>query len=102
MKRVCVGLSLLCLLSGLAQGAELKLELENNFLNFPVTYEGDDRTRIEIEIDGKGEFYFSPFLADDEPDFWVFLDVTAFKGKTAVIRGLIGGGATVRVEPRRT
>jgi len=86
MKKMYVGLSLLCLLSGLAHGAERELELESSFLNIPVTYDGDDRTRIEIQIDGKGEFFFSPFLADQEPDFWTFLDVSAFKGKTAVIK----------------
>jgi sucrose-6-phosphate hydrolase SacC (GH32 family) len=69
-----------------AHGAERQLELKDNFLHIPVTYDGDDRTRIEIVIDEKGEFFFSPFLADGGPDFWTFLDVSAFQGKTAVIK----------------
>jgi sucrose-6-phosphate hydrolase SacC (GH32 family) len=77
---------LLCFLSVLALGAELKLKLENKYLNLPVTYDEEDNTNIEILIDGKGEFYFNLFLADKEPDFWVFLDVSTFKGKTAVLQ----------------
>ena len=86
MKKTYISLLLFCFLTGLAQGAERELKLENRFLNFPITYERDDRTRIEILIDGKGQFYLSPNLADGEPDFWVFLDVAAYKGKTALIK----------------
>ena len=63
-----------------------ELKLEDKYLNLPVTYDEDDRTRIEILIDGKGQFFLSPNLADSEPDFWVFLDVAAYKGKTALIK----------------
>jgi levanase/fructan beta-fructosidase len=86
MKKMVICLMLLCFLSSLTRGADLKLKLESNYLNLPVTYDEEDYTSIEIQIDGKGEFYFDLFLADREPDFWVFLDVSAFKGKTAVIK----------------
>jgi sucrose-6-phosphate hydrolase SacC (GH32 family) len=77
---------LLGLLATLANSAELELKLESNFLNFPVSYDEDDKTKIEIVIDGKSEFYFDIFLPDGEPDFWVYLDVSSFKGKPAVIQ----------------
>jgi sucrose-6-phosphate hydrolase SacC (GH32 family) len=86
MKNTCAGLLFFCSLTGFARGTDLKLELMNNFLNFPVTYEEEDGTSLEILIDGNAEFYLDLFLADQEPDFWVFLDVSAFKGKTALIR----------------
>jgi fructan beta-fructosidase len=86
MKKTYISLLLFCFLTGLAQGAERELKLERKFLNLPVTYDEEDRTRIEIDVDGKGEFYFSLFLADHEPGFWVYLDVSAFKGKTALIK----------------
>jgi sucrose-6-phosphate hydrolase SacC (GH32 family) len=86
MKKMIICLMFLCFLGSLTRGADLKLELESNFLNLPVTYDEEDYTSIEIQIDGKNEFYFDLFLADREPDFWVFLDVSAFKGKTAVIK----------------
>jgi sucrose-6-phosphate hydrolase SacC (GH32 family) len=86
MKKMIICLMFLCFLGSLTRGADLKLKLESNFLNLPVTYDEEDYTSIEIQIDGKNEFYFDLFLADREPDFWVFLDVSAFKGKTAVIK----------------
>ena len=41
---------------------------------------------IHFSIDGKivREFDFS--LATDEPDFWIFLDVSEFKGKKAILQ----------------
>ena len=85
MKRTTIGLFLLCLLTGLAQSAERELVLTKDYLNLPVTYEEEDYTSIEILIKGENEFYFDLFLADQEPDFWVFLDMSAFKGSTALI-----------------
>lgn len=86
MKNTFICLFLLCFQTVLVLGAERDLKLESNFLNLPVTYNEEDYTSIEIQIDGKNEFYFDLFLADQEPDFWVFLDVRTFKGKTAVIK----------------
>ncbi len=62
------------------------LLLKSNYLNFPVNYEENDRTSFEIIIDGDTEFYFDIYLPDEDPEFWVFLDVSAFEGKSAVIK----------------
>ena len=71
--------------AALAQSS-ISIQLQKDFLNFPVSYDEDDFTRIEIEIDGKGEIYFDIFLADSTPNFWVFRDISAFKGKNAIIK----------------
>ena len=86
MKKTCIGLLLICLIIGLVKSAELELMLEKDYLNLPVTYEEEDNTSIEILIDGESEIYLDCYLADQEPDFWIFIDVTAFQGETAVIR----------------
>jgi sucrose-6-phosphate hydrolase SacC (GH32 family) len=86
MKRALNSLFLLCLLASLTQSAELEILLNKNYLNLPVTYEEEDHTSIEIFIDGNGEIYLDCYLADQEPDFWVFIDVSAYKGETALIR----------------
>jgi sucrose-6-phosphate hydrolase SacC (GH32 family) len=78
-------LSFFYIVTSLVYAAERELKLENKFLNFPVSYDEDDKTKIEIVIDGTSEFYFDIFLPDNEPDFWVFLDVSEFKGKPAII-----------------
>ncbi len=68
----------------------IDLYLENNFLNFPVSFEEEDDTRLEVVIDGEVIREFDIFLPDSDPDFWVFLDISAFKGKKAALRTLTG------------
>jgi fructan beta-fructosidase len=87
MLRVFHGLLFFCAIAVFAQqGAELELKIESNYINLPATYDEDDRTSIEIVIDGKGEVYLDIYLADEEPDFWVFADISKYKGKTALIK----------------
>jgi fructan beta-fructosidase len=86
MKNIGIGLLFVILHSVPAQAGQVELELRSRYLNFPVSYDEDDRTKVEIVIDGKSQFYIDIYLAEQEPDFWTFLDVSAFKGKTAVIR----------------
>ena len=64
MKYSSMFILIFCFLIGFANSAELELELENKFLNLPVSYDEDDKTKIEIVIDGKSEFYFDIFLKD--------------------------------------
>jgi sucrose-6-phosphate hydrolase SacC (GH32 family) len=87
MKRAFGILLLFCYLTCFAQeGSELEVNFEKNYLNLPVSYDEEDRTSIEIAVDGKSEIFFDIYLPDENPDFWVFVDVSAFKGKTALIK----------------
>jgi sucrose-6-phosphate hydrolase SacC (GH32 family) len=68
-------------------GAEVTLKLKGRYLNFPVRFDDEeDEVHVEVLIDGKRERFFDLFLTDGDPDFWVFLDVNSFQGKTAVMR----------------
>ena len=62
----------------------MELKLEKKYLNFPVKNEIAQR-RTRLIIDGKTVREFEIELADDEPDFWVFLDISMFKGKNATL-----------------
>jgi len=86
MKREYLAVLVVCFATGLTLASDKKMSIKNKYLNLPVTYNEDDRTSIEIIIDGKGEIWLDCYLADKEPDFWVFVDVSEFKGKEAVIR----------------
>jgi len=86
MKKVGLSLIIVLALFGSTQAVDRRIDLNRTYLNLPVTYNEDDRTSIEIVVDGKGEIWLDCYLADDDPDFWVFVDVSEFKGKTAVIR----------------
>ena len=62
----------------------MELKLEKKYLNFPVKNEAAQR-RTKLIIDGKTVREFEIELADDEPDFWVFLDISMFKAKKATL-----------------
>jgi len=59
--------------------------LQKKYLNFPVK-NGAKKRLIHLSVDGKVTREFSIELAPDEPDFWVFLEIGAFKGKKATLR----------------
>ena len=59
--------------------------IEKQYLNFPVSHETKERL-IHFIIDEKNVREFKISLAIDEPDFWVFLDVSEFKGKKVTLQ----------------
>jgi len=65
---------------------EREFLIEKRYLNIPVSYNEDDRVGLELVINNKAVRYLDVFLPDSEPDFWVFLDVSEFKGKNALLR----------------
>ena len=58
--------------------------IENQYLNFPVK-QGTKTSLIHFIIDDKIEREFEVPLAIGEPDFWIFLDVSEFKGKKVTL-----------------
>jgi sucrose-6-phosphate hydrolase SacC (GH32 family) len=59
---------------------------EKKYLNLPVKYGGEQR-HVEVFIDGKKEREMLIALADsDKPDFWVYLELKEFQGKTATLQ----------------
>ena len=62
-----------------------ELLLRKKYLNFPVK-NGAKKRLIHLIVDGKVTREFDIELAPNEPDFWVFLEIGAFKGKKATLR----------------
>ncbi|MCH9021466.1 MAG: GH32 C-terminal domain-containing protein, partial [Planctomycetes bacterium] len=58
---------------------------QNKYLNIPVKHGGKKRT-VSIIIDGHKVREFAIELADNEVDYWVWLDVEAFRGKRATLK----------------
>lgn len=61
-----------------------ELKLSARYLNFPVK-NGSAKRRVRVVVGGTTAREFEIELADIDPDFWVFLDVSEFNGKTATI-----------------
>ena len=54
---------------------------EKRLLLFPVKNDAPKRS-VRVEVNGKLERFFEIELADAEPDWWVPLDISAWKGAT--------------------
>ncbi|MBL4675259.1 MAG: glycoside hydrolase family 32 protein [Mucilaginibacter sp.] len=66
------------------QAADITLKITRHYLNIPVS-QSQERTDMEFFVDVKKERSFKIRLATGEADYWVFCDVTKFKGKTITI-----------------
>ena len=87
-----------------------EIVLEKQFLNLPVK-NGAPKRRMQVLVDGKAVRIFDIELAGAEPDFWVFTDLGAYKGKTATLlvnrlpessRGLAAIGQADRIRDADT
>ncbi len=68
-----------------------ELSLQNRFLNLPVK-NGAPKRRMSLIVDGRTVREFEIELAPEEPDFWVFLDISALRGSKATVRVAALGG----------
>ncbi|MES2827267.1 MAG: glycoside hydrolase family 32 protein [Bacteroidota bacterium] len=72
------------LLVGFAAGAaDISIKVTKRYLNFPIS-QRQNRASMRFEIGGKVERTFTIRLTT-EPEYWTFLDVSEFKGKTIKI-----------------
>jgi len=62
----------------------IEIKVSKKYLNIPVSHK-IDRARMTIDVNGVEERSFVIRLATEEPDYWVFCDVSEFKGKTIKI-----------------
>ncbi|MFD0792000.1 DUF4980 domain-containing protein [Mucilaginibacter litoreus] len=64
--------------------ANIRIKITKKYLNFPVS-QNVERHEMRFMVSGKTERYFKIRLATDKPEYWVFSDVSALKGKTVTI-----------------
>lgn len=70
--------------SFLAHAADITINVNKRYLNLPISQK-QERKKMVFEVNGKQERSFVIRLANAEPEYWVFCDVTALKGKTIKI-----------------
>ncbi|MFD2146722.1 DUF4980 domain-containing protein [Mucilaginibacter antarcticus] len=66
------------------QAADLPIKITKKYLNFPIS-QSQKRAVMQFTVGGKKERTFNIRLANGEPEYWVFYDVSSFKGKTVTI-----------------
>ena len=72
----------LCTMGAFA--ADREIEIEGKYLNFPVKH-GADKYIMSLYVDGERVREFTVELATGEPDYWVYLEVQDFIGKTGTL-----------------
>ena len=63
---------------------ERNIEITAKYLNIPAD-NSKPKMRMKIEIDGKGYREFDIKLAEEEPEYWVFLELSKYMGEEATI-----------------
>jgi fructan beta-fructosidase len=63
---------------------EFKIKKGQTYLNLPVN-NSDQLVRATIRMDGKALDRFTINLANSNPEFWTFFDVSAYQGKTLIL-----------------
>lgn len=61
------------------------VSLDRRYLNFPVK-NGAAKRKMVLLVEGAPVREFEIELADEAPDFWVFLDVSEFRGKSGILQ----------------
>jgi fructan beta-fructosidase len=84
MKKCIVNLCCLCAVLPQLIAGDITLKITKTYLNLPVSQQ-TDRGRMIFTVDGKQERTFVIRLAAN-PEYWVFCDMTALRGKTITIR----------------
>jgi fructan beta-fructosidase len=62
------------------------LHITKHYLNIPVARASEMHV-FQIQVDGIQKREFPVQLAEHSPDYWIFIDVTEFKGQTITLLG---------------
>ena len=78
------------------QGEELVLKVKNQYLNIPVSHQ-TDRKRLTFAAKGADTLNVVVRIAEGKPDYWVFKDISRYKGKTLTLNYEGNGHALEKV-----
>ncbi len=69
----------------LSANAKRVFTIQKHYLNFPIK-NGAPKRKVTTLVDGRVEVANDMELADAAPDWWAFMDVSAWHGKTVTIQ----------------
>src|SRR5436190_7650836 len=67
------------------QNVSREFVIDQHYLHFPVK-NGAAKKKVEVLRNGTVERFFDIELADAEPDWWAFLDVSAWRGQKLAVK----------------
>ena len=83
-RKIVALLSALMLLPAVRTGAETTFKISERYLNIPVSHKVD-RSRLTFTAKGIPELSVVVRVAPDEADYWVFKDMSAYKGQNVTL-----------------
>ena len=63
-----------------AEAAEITLKVKARYLNLPISHRAE-RRRLTFQAKGVDDLSVVVRLAEGKPDYWVFKDLSAYRGK---------------------
>ena len=66
------------------EAEDSKMRITGQYLNLPVS-QSDSRCRMTISSRDMEDYSFDIRIASGEPDYWVFLDMSDYRGRTVTI-----------------
>ena len=72
-------------LPGWIANAEREFKIGKRYLNLPIK-KGAPKREVTTLVDGRAVVKNTMELADSEPDWWAFIDVSAWQGKSVTLR----------------
>jgi len=72
---------LLITVHGFTQSVEKSFTVEHQYINIPIESE-EDRQRVNFKVDGEDYTYNDIRIANNKVDYWTFVDVSKYMGKT--------------------
>ena len=82
-KQILNTFALTCLALSL-HASDIKIKITKRYINFPISHQVD-RQVMKMMVDGQEDRQFNIRLANGDPEYWVFSDVSAYKGKTITL-----------------
>jgi len=82
MKSILIALILMVSIT--AKSQEIALTVSKKYLNLPISTK-TERAKMSFTFNGKPILNFNIRLATGEPDYWVFYDLSKYKGQTLEI-----------------
>ena len=79
-----------------AFGGEVKIAITSKYLNIPIGNK-DEMKVFKLQVNGATVREFPAQLAEDTIGYWVFIDVSEFKGQTITISGDASSKAISRI-----
>ncbi|MFC5861599.1 glycoside hydrolase family 32 protein [Acidicapsa dinghuensis] len=72
------------------------LHISKHYLNIPIANSSEMHV-FQIQVDGVQKREFPAQLAEQSPDYWIFIDVSQFKGQTITLSGPSSQAALNRI-----